>query len=269
MGEGDTTDPRVFFAAERTYLAWIRTGLALMGFGFVVARFGIFLQELVVTNNDQPLHSSGLSVVLGVLLLVIGVVVCIASTWRHVVVIQTLKKGEVLAVRPSGLAIALALALAAVGIVMAFYLLHTRNTGSFLNHRGETMEPQSDSGIVTCQASLSVDETVAKLQALLEQRKIKLFALVDHGGEAAKAGLKMPPTKLLIFGNPKGGTPVMLAAPTAAIDLPLKLLVWQDSAGKTQISYNDPKYLQERHAIPAELVQNLRIAGVLADAAAQ
>jgi len=114
-----------------------------------------------------------------------------------------------------------------------------------------------------------VDETVTKLQALLEQRKITLFALIDHSGEAAKAGITMPPTKLLIFGNPKGGTPVMLAAPGSAIDLPLKLLVWQDADGKTRLSYNDPKYLQTRHHIPAELLQNLGIAGILAEQAAK
>jgi putative membrane protein len=155
MGEGDTTDPRVFFAAERTYLAWIRTGLALMGFGFVVARFGIFLQELVLNNGDQSLHSSGLSVVLGVLLLIIGVIVCVASTWRHVVIIQTLRKGEVIAVKPSGLAIGLALALAAVGIVMAFYLLHTRNAGRLPNHKAETTQTQNP-GIAVVSSDVAV-----------------------------------------------------------------------------------------------------------------
>jgi uncharacterized protein (DUF302 family) len=79
----------------------------------------------------------------------------------------------------------------------------------------------------------------------------------------------MPPTKLLIFGNPKGGTPVMLAAPTAAIDLPLKLLVWQDATGKTQISYNDPKYLQQRHDFPVELLPNLGVVEVLVEQAAR
>ena len=121
------------------------------------------------------------------------------------------------------------------------------------------------SGIVSRLSSHSVDETVAKLQTLLEERKIRLFALVDHSGEAAKVGMKMLPTKLLIFGNPQGGTPVMLAAPTSGIDLPLKLLVREDADGKTWISYNDPKHLQDRHHLPAELVQNLAIAGVLAE----
>lgn len=131
------------------------------------------------------------------------------------------------------------------------------------------MQAQNDSGIITRPGSGSVDQTVARLRTLMEQRNIDLFALVDHSGEAAKAGMKMPPTKLLIFGNPRGGTPVMLASPGSAIDLPLKLLVWQDAEGKTRLSYNDPKYLQDRHHIPADLVQNLGIAGVLAEQAAQ
>src|SRR5271166_3069928 len=131
------------------------------------------------------------------------------------------------------------------------------------------MQTPSNSGIVSRLSALSVDETVAKLQTLLEQRKIMLFAVVDHSGEAAKIGMKMPPTKLLIFGNPKAGTPVMLAAPTSAIDLPLKLLVREDADGKTWISYNDAKYLQDRHHLPAELIQNLGVAAVLAEQAAQ
>jgi uncharacterized protein (DUF302 family) len=130
------------------------------------------------------------------------------------------------------------------------------------------MATPNGSGVISRPAPLSVDETVARLQRLLEQRQITLFALVDHGGEAAKVGMRMPPTKLLIFGNPKGGTGVMLAAPSSAIDLPLKLLVWQDTEGKTWISYNDPQYLQDRHHFPPELAQNLGVAGVLADEAA-
>jgi uncharacterized protein (DUF302 family) len=137
------------------------------------------------------------------------------------------------------------------------------------NQKGQSMQTQSDSGLISRRASGSVDETVAKIRLLLEQRNITLFALIDHSGEAAKIGMKMPPTKLLVFGNPKGGTPVMLAAPSSAIDLPLKLLVWQDADGRTQLSYNDPRYLQDRHHLPPELVQNLGIAGALAEQAAQ
>ncbi len=110
----------------------------------------------------------------------------------------------------------------------------------------------------------SVDETVAKLRAILAEKGINVFAVVDHSGEAEKAGLKMRPTKLVIFGNPKGGTPVMVAAPTIAIDLPLKILVWQDADGKVWCSYNDPEYLQQRHHVPAELMPNISVAAMLA-----
>ena len=107
-----------------------------------------------------------------------------------------------------------------------------------------------------------------KLTAILQAKGIKLFTLVDHSGEAEKAGLKMPPTKLLIFGNPKAGTPLMLAAPRSAIDLPLKLLIWEDAQGKVWISYNSLSYLGERHGLPQQLLSNLAVVETLAAQAA-
>jgi uncharacterized protein (DUF302 family) len=98
----------------------------------------------------------------------------------------------------------------------------------------------------------------------LQSKGVVLFAVIDHSGEAAKVGMTMPPTKLLIFGNPKAGTPLMLAAPSIAIDLPLKILVWQDNQGKVTLSYNSPEYLQARHGLPSDLVQNFAIVGTLA-----
>jgi len=127
----------------------------------------------------------------------------------------------------------------------------------------------TNSGIVDIPAKHSVDETAAKLKAILQAKGIMLFALVDHSGEAEKVGMKMPNTKLLIFGNPKAGTPLMLAAPSTAIDLPLKILVWEDRAGKTQVSYNSAEYLQQRHGFPADLVQNIAAVAVLAQKAAE
>lgn len=125
------------------------------------------------------------------------------------------------------------------------------------------------SGIVTLQCHHSVDETVAKLQNILQAKNVKLFAVVDHSGEAASAGLRMPNTKLLIFGNPKAGTPLMLGAPSVAIDLPLKFLVAEDASGKTWISYNAPGYLQARHGLAAELMPNLAVIDALAAKAAE
>jgi len=125
------------------------------------------------------------------------------------------------------------------------------------------MTTARDNGIIDTPSNHSVDETVERLKGILRDKGIIVFALVDHSGEAAKAGMKMPPTKLLIFGNPKGGTPVMLAAPSIAIDLPLKVLVWEDSRGKTWLSYNGSEYLKKRHGVPDDLVKNIAVVGAL------
>ncbi len=124
-------------------------------------------------------------------------------------------------------------------------------------------------GMVAKASGHSVDETVGKLTAMLQAKGVTLFAVVDHSGEAAKVGMKMPNTKLLIFGSPKAGTPLMLAAPSVAIDLPLKILVAEDAAGKVWISYNSPEYLKERHGLPEELVANIAVVEVLAGKAAE
>ena len=116
------------------------------------------------------------------------------------------------------------------------------------------MDANSGAGIVTIASHRSVDGTVEKLEQILQAKGVKLFALIDHSGEALKAGMQMRPTKLLIFGNPKAGTPLMIVSPSIAIDLPLKILVSEDGDGKVWISYNDPAYLQARHSLPADLV---------------
>ena len=131
------------------------------------------------------------------------------------------------------------------------------------------MASTASSGIINRTSNHSVDETVEKLKELLQAKGITLFALIDHSGEAAKVGLNMPPTKLLIFGNPKGGTPLMLSAPSSAIDLPLKILVAEDRAGKVWISYNSPGYLRERHGFPENLLQNIAVVETLAAKAAE
>ena len=109
-----------------------------------------------------------------------------------------------------------------------------------------------------------MDETVDKLKTILQSKGVTLFALIDHSGEAEKVGMKMPPTKLLIFGNPKGGTPLMLASPSVAIDLPLKILIAEDAQGKVWISYNSAEYLKERHGLPENLLSNVAVVHTLA-----
>ena len=129
------------------------------------------------------------------------------------------------------------------------------------------MTRPGDSGIITRPSRHSVAQTVETLTAVLRAKGVTLFALVDHTGEAAKVGMTMPPTKLLIFGNPKAGTPLMLAAPSVAIDLPLKILVWEDGQGRVWLSYNSPAYLQARHGVPEALMANLAVVETLARAA--
>jgi len=131
------------------------------------------------------------------------------------------------------------------------------------------MTRPGDSGIITRPSRHSVAQTVETLTAVLRAKGVTLFALVDHNGEAAKVGMTMPPTKLLIFGNPKAGTPLMLAAPSVAIDLPLKILVWEDGQGKVWLSYNSPAYLQERHGVPEALMANIAVVETLARAAGE
>ena len=118
-------------------------------------------------------------------------------------------------------------------------------------------------GVLQVASKYSVDATVQRLESVLAERGIRVFALIDHSGEAEKVGMKMRPTKLVIFGNPKGGTPVMVAAPSVAIDLPLKALVAEDAEGKVWVSYNSPEYLQQRHGVPEELIKNIAVVGAL------
>jgi uncharacterized protein (DUF302 family) len=124
-------------------------------------------------------------------------------------------------------------------------------------------------GVVNKPSNHSVEQTVDRLTNILEARGVTLFALIDHGGEAEKVGMKMLPTKLLIFGNPKSGTPLMLASPSIALDLPLKILVWQDNQGAVWLSYNSPEYLMERYGLSEDLLPNIAVVEALATKAGE
>ena len=192
-----------------------------------------------------------------------GVPVNILSAWQHARLVRQLAHGGLTSSRSPIQALTIAVFLALFGLVMAIYLVSVRG----LPHPQEkerSMGQIRDNGVISRPSEHSVDGTVEKLRQILQTRGITLFALVDHSGEAEKVGIKMRPTKLLIFGNPKGGTPVMLAAPSSAIDLPLKMMVSEDTRGKVWISYNSPAYLQERHGVPPQLLQNLQVAETLA-----
>ena len=133
-----------------------------------------------------------------------------------------------------------------------------------------TPPPESAEGVVSKASPYSVDETVSRIEAVLRTRGLTLFALVDHSGEAARVGLSMRPTKLLIFGSPAAGTPLMVASPLLALDLPLKALVWQDDAGQVFVSYNATAYLAARHHLPDALLPNIAgIDALIAHALAQ
>ncbi len=271
----DSRDPRVYMAAERTFLAWIRTGLALMGFGFVVARFGLFLRELAVASGSPPLAASGVSLPLGTALVLIGVVVNVLAAVVHIRLIRGLNAGAQVVGRPSFIALGVAALLAAGGIVMAFYL----GSGQASPATPSTIRPniiqkegptsmQTGDGVISKPSRYSVPETLDRLETILRDKGVTVFARVDHSGAAEKVGMKMPPTQVLIFGNPKGGTPAMLAAPLTAIDLPLKALAWQDGDGKVWLSYNDVAYLKRRFGLSDDAIKGLAAATPLIEQAA-
>ena len=266
-----TGEPRDYLAAERTFLAWIRTGLSLMGFGFVVARFGLFLRVLQVGQPSLAAQSYGLSFWFGTALIVIGVIVNLWSARQHVRLVRALNQGAAATDRPSSLALGVAVALAVIGLAMAIYLISvgepTRPKPGEASERA-TPSP-ADAGVVTIPSHHPVDQTVANLKGILEAKGVKLFALIDHSGEAEGVGIRMRPTKLLIFGNPRAGTPLMLASPTSAIDLPLKILVWEDASGKSWLSYNSPGYLAARHRLPPDVVGTIAVVEALATKAAE
>lgn len=114
-----------------------------------------------------------------------------------------------------------------------------------------------DTGITRISSHHSVPITMERLESLLKEHGVMIFARIDFSGDAARAGLEMRPEQMLIFGNPKAGTPLMQSVPQAGLDLPLKALVWEDPGGQTQIAYNDPQYIIRRHGLDAALAANL------------
>lgn len=240
-----------------------------MGFGFVVARFGLFVQQIEVLQRAPVPPTTGLSLWFGSALIAMGVIVNLSSARRHLRLVRELDHGQSSTSRSLTQAIAIAIFLALVGLGMGIYLLSVRSTTNHSENRKEPTMTVAASGIINKPSNHSVEQTVKKLERILQAKGVTLFALVDHSGEAEKVGMRMQPTKLLIFGNPKAGTPLMIAAPSTAIDLPLKILVWEDADNKVWISYNSADYLQARHGFPKDLQQNISVVENLATAAGQ
>jgi uncharacterized protein (DUF302 family) len=237
-----------------------------MGFGFVVARFGLFLQQLQTLRNATPEQSFGLSLWFGTLLIASGVLVNVFAGWHHFRLVKELDRGERNTATPQTRLLRLHFFWRLLGWRWrsSWYQFETQAICMDEAEKETKMTLDAGRGIVAIPSNYTVDETVERLKGILEAKQVTLFALVDHSGEAAKAGKKMPATKLLIFGSPAAGTPVMLAAPSIAIDLPLKILIWEDGQGRTWISYNSPAYLQARHGVPPELLKNIAVVETLA-----
>jgi uncharacterized protein (DUF302 family)/uncharacterized membrane protein YidH (DUF202 family) len=254
-----------FLAVERTFLAWVRTGIALVALGFVLARFGFFLQEFSQVSPDHRTVSYTHSLWFGTILILLGVLVSVLSLIRYLRLIRDLQSGVRSFGNVSSLAVAVAILLSVLGLAMSYYLVATRHASdpnrSTPKEASMSATPEAvrENGIVRMPSKHSVAETVTKLETILQEKNVKLFAVVDHSGEAEKAGIKMPNTKLLIFGSPKAGTPLMLASPSVALDFPMKILVAEDAASKVWISYNIPEYLQRRHNLPSHLMPNIAV----------
>jgi uncharacterized protein (DUF302 family) len=242
-----------------------------MGFGFVVARFGLFLQQLLIAQRAPAVRPYGLSLWFGTALIGAGVIVNLLSGLHHMHLVRTIAPASGRRLHSTTLAVSTSVFLALVGLAMVIYLVSVRAPIDLQSRVSEerAVTPATSKGIIDTPSARSVDQTVEMLKTILQSKGVTLFAVVDHSGEAASVGMHMRPTKLLIFGNPKAGTPLMVAAPSTAIDLPLKILVWQDAGGKVWISYNSPEYLRERHGFPPELLANVAVVEALAAKAAK
>jgi uncharacterized protein (DUF302 family)/uncharacterized membrane protein YidH (DUF202 family) len=253
-------DSREFLAEERTLLAWLRTSLGIAGLGFVLDRFSLFLRAMQISTGVAPGH---LPHVQGIWFVLLAFVVNVLAISRHLVTIRAMRRAGLASAAPQSPVLVVAVLLTLLTAALGLSVIPSARADT--PRRSESMD--IGEGIIRKPSTRTVPETLDRLEATLKAKGITVFARVDHSGEAAKVGLTMPPTQVLIFGNPKAGTPVMLAAPTSAIDLPLKALAWQDGAGKVWLGYTDPAYLARRYGLTEAQVAPLAGIGQLIDAA--
>jgi len=258
-------------AIERTLLAWIRTGLAMMGFGFVLDRFGFFLGELSRVSH-VGVRSVHVSLWSGIFLIALGAAVNLGAAVLSYPVLVRARSGEndLPGTWKLGLALAVLTALGGTAIAVLLFVTgpaegagvritppsgyrersHTmRSDMSSANASPPAPPEQAASGLVSVPCRHNAAQTLERLEAVLKQKGIRLFARIDHAAGAREAGLSLRPTTVLLFGNPQAGTPLMQTQQTIGIDLPLKALVWEDEAGRAWLTYNDPRYLAERHGV--------------------
>ena len=252
-------DSREFLAEERTLLAWLRTSLGIAGLGFVLDRFSLFLRAMQISTGVAPGH---LPHIRGIWFVLLAFVVNVLAISRHLVTVRGMRRAGLSSAAPQSPVLVVAVLLTVLTAALGLSVVPEARAATL--QRSLPME--TGEGIMRKPSPRSVPETLDKLEGILKSKGITVFARIDHSGEAAKVGLTMPPTQVLIFGSPKAGTPVMLAAPTAAIDLPLKALAWQDAAGLVWLGYTDPAYFARRYGLTEAQVAPLAGIGQLIDA---
>ena len=246
-------------ANERTFLAWLRTGLAVAAFGFVIEKFNFFI---AVMAGPAGRAVGRLEQYDGIALTVIGVAIMVLGGVRFVRGAREIDRADIREPRTSRAGLLLWIGLGVAAAALCIYLVVTSHIELQRMGKDGAMTQQ---GMIAVPSGAGVSETAARLEAVLKAKGQTIFARVDHGAGAAAAGLALRPTILVIFGNAKVGTALMQAEQSIGIDLPLKALIWEDTGGKTWLGYTDPKALAARYGLGAATAPTIEaMSGALA-----